>query len=146
MDQRRVTLRPARNRTFLHRSLVLVFAASLGLAQALTPFPGAQRDEKASREASQSAPGKVSEVYTTNDSFDKVFAFYKGLYKQDTAMPPAGPKLPSGKQVQWAFFLVDGGTNLRTSKYWMKIQRPYIGGADGKDVRDVTVIQSVHSN
>ena len=145
MDQRAVSQQRAKTRTLFHASVLLVLAGSFGLAQELKPFPGSQRDEKASREASQSAPGKDSEVYTTSDGFDKVFAFYKALYKQDTTMPAAGPKLPSGKQVQWAFFIIDGGKNLATSKYWMKIQRPYIGGADGKDMRDITVIQSVHT-
>jgi hypothetical protein len=118
---------------------------SFGHAQDLKLFPGSRRDEKASREASQAAPGKESQVYTTSDGFEKVLAFYKGVYKQDTSMPPGGPKLPSGKQVEWAFFLIDGGKSLATSKYWMKVQRPYIGGADGTDVRDVTVIQTVRS-
>ena len=130
---------------FLHALLLTAVAASLGLAQSLKTYPGSQRDEKASVEASKTAPDKASDVYTTSDPFDTVFAFYKALYKQDTKMPAAGPKLPSGKQVQWAFFIIDGGENLRTSKYWMKIQRPYIGGTDGSDTRDLTVIQAVRS-
>ncbi|MDP8980924.1 MAG: hypothetical protein M3O35_10065, partial [Acidobacteriota bacterium] len=94
-------------------------------------------------EASAAAPGKKSEVYTTGDSFDKVYAFYKGLYKEFSMgrMPPN----VSGQQVHWAFFILDGGKDLAKSGYWMKIQHPYIGGADGKDVRDVTVIQTVRS-
>jgi hypothetical protein len=122
--------------------LMLVFSSAL-IAQELKPFPGSRLDENASAEASKTVPGKESKVYTTSESFDKVFAFYKGLYKQDTTMPATGPKLPSGQQIQWAFFLVDGGTTLSKSNYWMKIQHPYVGGTDGKDIRDVTVIQSV---
>lgn len=125
--------------------VLLVSTSAFGIAQDLKPFPGSQRDEAASREASQAVPGKQSQVYTTSDSFDKVYAFYKAAYKQDTTMPAAGPKLASGRQVQWAFFIIDGAANLATSKYWMKIQRPYVGGADGKDIRDVTVIQSVRT-
>ncbi len=126
--------------------MLLVWTSGFANGQEFKPFQGAQLDEKATREASHAVPGKQSQVYTTSEGFDKVNAFYKGLYKQDTTMPSAGPRLPSGKQVQWAFFLIDGGKTLAASKHWMKIQRPYVGGADGKDVRDITVIQTVRSN
>lgn len=121
---------------------LLVMTGALGLAQDFKPYPGAQLDEKLSREASAAATDRESKVYTTSDSFDKVYAFYKGLYKQDTGMPP-GPKLPSGQQVQWAFFLIDGGKDLSTSKHWMKVQYPMLAGPDGKDVRNVTHIHVV---
>jgi len=113
------------------------------LAQDFKPYSGAKLDENASREASAAAPGKQSEVYTTGDSFDKVYAFYKGTYKE--YMMPSRPRRPSEPQLKWAFFMIDGEKDLRSSKYWMKIQRPYVGGADGKDVRDLTVIQTVRS-
>jgi hypothetical protein len=113
-------------------------------AQDFKTYAGSKLDEKASREASAAAPGKQSEVYTTGDAFDKVDAFYKGLYKEYTMRSP-GPKLPSGQQIRWSFFIMDGGKDLASSKYWMKIQRPYVGGADGKDIRDLTVIQTVRS-
>lgn len=121
---------------------LLVMTSALGLAQDFKPYPGAQLDEKLSREASAAAADRESQVYTTSDSFDKVYAFYKGLYKQDTGMP-AGPKLATGQQVQWAFFLIDGGKDLRTSKLWMKVQYPMLAGPDGKDVRSITHIQVV---
>ncbi len=124
-------------------SALLAFSGASGLAQELKLFPGSQLDDKASSEASKTVPGKESKVYTTSENFEKVFAFYKGAYKQDTSMPPAGPKLPSGQQIQWAFFIIDGGTKLSNSNYWMKIQHPYVGGTDGKDIRDLTVIQLV---
>jgi len=114
------------------------------LAQDFEAYAGSKLDEKASREASAAAPGKQSEVYTTGDAFDKTYAFYKGLYKE-YAMPGSGPKLPSGQQIKWAFFIIDGGKDLSGSKYWMKVQRPYVGGADGKDIRDITVIQTVRT-
>lgn len=121
----------------------LATVAPVGLAQEFKPYKGSKADEKASREASAAAPGKQSDVYTTADPFDKVYAFYKGLYKE-YAMSHA-PKLPSGQQLQWAFFILDGGKDLAHSNYWMKVQRPYVGGADGKDIRDLTIIQTVHS-
>src|SRR5260370_10992838 len=133
-----------RFRLFLLAAGVLFAAVNVPcLAQDFKPYAGAKLDEKGSRDASAAAPGKTSQVYTTADAFDKVVAFYKGLYK-DFAMRGA-PKLPSGQQIQWAFFILDGGKNLTDSKYWMKVQRPYVGGADGQDIRDVTVIQTVRA-
>jgi hypothetical protein len=124
-------------------SALLAFTSAAGIAQELKLIPGSHLDDTASSAASKTVPGKESKVYTTSDSFEKVLAFYKGVYKQDTSMPPAGPKLASGQQIQWAFFIIDSGTKLSNSNFWMRIQHPYVGGTDGKDIRDVTVIQSV---
>jgi hypothetical protein len=134
----------ARGGVQMRRVMLVLLAGSILLAQDFKPYAGSKLDEKATREASATAPGKVSEVYTTSDSFDKVYAFYKALYKE-FAMPRQPPKQPSGQQIKWAFFILDGGTNLSNSKYWMKIQRPYIGGVDGSDTRDITVIQTIRS-
>ncbi len=135
----------------MRRSVILLvagmFVASVNIlfsAQDFKPYAGSKLDEKASREASAATPGKQSEVYTTADPLDKVYAFYKGLYKE-YPMRSTGPKLPSGQQVKWAFFIVDGGTTLANSKLWLKIQRPYVGGAEGQDIRDVTLIQTVRT-
>ena len=113
------------------------------LAQAFKPYPGSKLDEKGSRAASATNPSKQSDVYTTDDAFDKVYAFYKGLYQEYTMR--GIPRLPSGQQIKWAFFILDGAQDFSKSKYWMKIQRPYVGGADGKDIRDLTVIQTVRA-
>jgi hypothetical protein len=115
------------------------------LAQDFKVYPGSKPDEKASREASATVPGKQSQVFTTDDPFEKVYSFYKSLYKEFT-MSHSSPKLPSGQPIQWAFFILDGAKDLANSKYWMKIQRPYVGGADGQEIREVTVIQTVRSN
>lgn len=124
-------------------SVILILSGACGIAEELKVFPGSRLDEKAGAEASKAVPGKISEVYVTSESYAKVVAFYKGIYKQDTSMPSAGPKLPSGEQVQWAFFIIDNATKLSNSNFWMKVQHPYVGGSDGKDIRAVTVIQSV---
>ena len=125
-------------------SMLLFGANPPCLAQDFKPYPGAKPDEKSSREASAAAPGKQSQVFTTEDAFEKVHSFYKNLYKEYTMS--SSPKLPSGQPLKWAFFILDGAKDLASSKYWMKIQRPYVGGADGQEIRDITVIQTVRSN
>jgi len=126
--------------------VLFVLGSILGLANAqdFKPYAGSKLDSEASREASAAAPGKQSEVYTTADSYEKVYAFYKGQYKE-FVIGNGGPKLPSGQQIRWAFFILDGAKDLATSKYWMKVQRPYVGGSDGKDIREVTITQTVHN-
>ena len=133
-----------RSKWLLVAGMLVASVNVLCLAQDFKPYAGSKLDEKASRDASAAAPGKQSEVYTTGDALDKVYAFYKSLYKEYT-MRSTGPKLPSGQQVKWAFFILDGGTTLANSKLWLKIQRPYVGGADGQDVRDMTLIQTVRT-
>jgi hypothetical protein len=125
-------------------SLLLASVSIQCIAQDFKPYASSKLDEKASHDASGAAPGKESVVYTTGDSFEQVYAFYKGQYKEFTMRHGPMP-LPTGQQIKWAFFILDGGKDLLTSKYWMKIQRPYVGGTDGKDIRDVTVIQTVRS-
>ena len=130
------------------RPVVVIFLMA-GLvpcrAEDFKPYPGSKVDEAASSEASATVPGKESRVYTTPDALEKVSSFYKGLYKEIT-MRSSGPTLPSGEQVHWVFFAVDGETSLAKSKFWMKVQRPYVGGADSKDIRQNTVIQTVRTN
>ena len=66
----------------MRRVFLLLLAGSILLAQDFKPYTGSKLDEKATREASATAAGKVSEVYTTSDPFDEVYAFYKTLYKE----------------------------------------------------------------
>jgi hypothetical protein len=125
--------------------LTIAFAAALALAEDLKLYPGAKLDQKASHDASS---GRAHcQVYTTEDSFEKVYAFYRAAYKE-VQWPLRPPRLPSGKDVQWAYFILDGGKDLAHSKYWLKIQRPFIltVGADDLDfkgIRDISTIQTV---
>jgi len=127
---------------------VLVLAGTLSVAQDFKQYPGAKLDEQAGRQSSATAKDLECQVYTTSDAYDKVHAFYKSLYKEFPTPFPT-QKLPNGQEVKWAFFILDGSKDLSHSKYWMKIQRPYIGtiaedgSADFKDIRDVSVIQTV---
>lgn len=136
-------------------SMAFLFSA-VAFAADFKPYPGAKIDEKATQEANQMAAGSKmgkapkSTIYTTGDSFDKVFDFYKGMakeYKMPHQKEGKVKKLPSGQELKEAYFIFDGANDLMSSKLWIKIQRPYIGRvkmegfqAKYEDVRDVTAI------
>jgi hypothetical protein len=133
---------------------LLVLALTTGAAaQGFKVYPGATKynppDTKETRDAMKALPpGTTSTIYTTNDSFEKVVAFYKGFAKE-YQMPGrrGGGKLPSGPDLKEAYLIFDGAADMLTSKSWAKVQRPFIGSVDFKggvpeykDVRDVTAI------
>jgi len=135
----------------LKAELFLMLALTTAVAgQGFKIYPGATKytppDTNETREAQKALPpGTVATSYLTNDSFDKVVAFYKG-FAQEYTMPgiPKGRKLPNGQELKQAYFIFDGAKDLATSKSWAQIQRPLIGSIDDqlepRDIRDVTVI------
>ncbi len=139
----------------LSLSMVLVCSVIV-LAADFKPYPGAKIDERATQEANRMAAGSKmgkapkSTIFTTSDSFEKVFDFYKGManeYKMPYQKEGKIKKLPSSQELKEAYFILDGASDLMSSKLWIKVQRPYIGrvkmeGFQSKyeDVRDVTAI------
>lgn len=120
------------------------------VGQGFKIYPGATKytppDTEQTREAQKALPpGTVATSYITNDSFEKVVAFYKG-FAQEYTMPgmPKDRKLPNGHELKQAYFIFDGAKDLSTSKTWAQIQRPFIGSVGDNleplDIRDVTVI------
>jgi hypothetical protein len=133
---------------------LLIFALTTGAAgQGFKPYPGATKytppDTKETREAMKALPpGTTGTTYTTNDSFEKVVAFYKGIGKE-YKMPGmrGGGKLPTGQEMKQTFLIFDGAADIMTSKSWAKVQHPFIGSVDFKggapeyhDIRDITAI------
>ena len=133
---------------------LLILALTTGAAaQGFKIYPGATKytppDTKETREARAALPpGTTSTIYTTNDSFEKVVAFYKGFGKE-YQMPGmrAGRKLPSGQELKEEYLIFDGAADIVASRSWAKIQRPFIGDVslkggvpEYKDVRDITTI------
>jgi hypothetical protein len=139
------------------------FAVMASLALALTAgaaeeafklYPGASKytppDTAETRQwASALPPGMKITAYVTNDSFEKVVAFYRGLGRPYTnPNTPVGEKLPNGQRIEKAFVIFDDAPDPRTSRRWISIQHPFIrwvsgkkGGAAGhRDVTDVTEI------
>jgi hypothetical protein len=94
-------------------------------------------------------PHKVI-IFTTNDFFENVVAFYRGTGREYRMLGTGGKptKLPSGQELKEAYFIYDNAADIMTSKHWIKIQRPYLSrertreGFQGKyeAVRDVTAI------
>lgn len=128
----------------------LLLTISFLYAQDFKVYPGAAKytppDTEETREMQKLIPpGTESSHYTTNDSFEKVAAFYKGV-GQEYTMPDRmrTHKLPDGTEVKQAYFIFDGAKDLRSSKSWAQVQHPFILsiGKDmqPKDVRDITVI------
>jgi hypothetical protein len=94
-------------------------------AQDFAVYPSAHPDDKAARAASAADLGVECRVFISGDSFEKIYVFYHSRYKELTS-PFPGQKLPDGRVVKWAFFVLDGTSSLSRSRYWMKVQWPAI--------------------
>ena len=130
-------------------ALTVMLAVASGSAQGFKVYPGATKLEKESAEIAKTLPaGTEGSVYVTNDSYDKVVTFYRGIGKEYTmAFMKKGTKLPNGQELVSVFFIFDGASNIGTSKNWAKVQRPYVGSVkmngttpEYSDIRDVTAI------
>ena len=130
----------------------LFLLAITAAGQGFRVYPGAKQftppDAKGAKEVLESLPpGSEIGTYLTDDSFEKVVAFYRGFAKEYSVPMPGLPKkgkLPNGEELKRAYFIFDGASDLTTSKNWAQIQRPYIGSIDDKlqprDIRDGTTI------
>lgn len=135
----------------MQRRTVMVCAVALGcltatMAAEFRLYPGAKSDDWTAKAMIQAKaalpPGTETELYVTPDSYDKVYAFYKGIARE-TVMGGPGLTLPNGTMVTWSFFVLDSGKTLADSKLWLKVQRPSVVDNEMKDVRDITSIQLV---
>jgi hypothetical protein len=118
-----------------------MFIASITIAFAGTfkVYPGAKLEEvyEAKRSefgAKTPKPFKVI-IFTTNDFFENVVAFYRGTGREYRMSGTGGKpmKLPSGQELKEAYFIFDDAADIMTSKHWIKIQRPYLGGTGTKE-------------
>jgi hypothetical protein len=127
--------------------LAVVFAGSFKV------YPGAKVEDIYEPVQSEAVPQmqKVPKViiFTTNDFFENVVAFYRSNARE-YRMPSGGKpiKLSSGDELLEAYFILDDAGDIMTSKHWIKVQRPYLmRGRNGKGfqgkyeaVRNVTAI------
>lgn len=136
--------------------LCFVLVCGTVLAGECKTYPGSKIEEKATEEANKTLPGATAPrttVYTSTDSFSAVVSFYRNVARE-YGMPGLAKgeekRLPSGEALNEAYFIFDESQDLMNSRFWVKVQRPYIGrvGAKGletafEDVRDVTMIITV---
>jgi len=134
-------------------AVVVLAVTTLVAAQGFKVYPGAKKlispETKESKEALASLPpGTEINSYLTDDSFEKVVAFYKGFGKE-SSLPfmKKGEKLPNGQEIKRTWFIFDGAEDISTSANWAMVQRPYIGSVEMKgttpqyhNIRDVTAI------
>jgi len=137
----------------------LAFVMFFGLSAAafagsFKVYPGAQLED-AYQPKLPEVGGKASKapkiiIFTTNDFFENVVAFYRGTAREYRIPGSDGKptKLSSGQELKEAYFILDNAADIMTSEHWIKIQRPYLGkeqmgqGFRGKSgiFRDVTAI------
>jgi hypothetical protein len=135
-------------------AVMLLCLPALGFSASFKVYPGAKLEDnyeikQSEIEAKMSKVRKVI-IFTTNDFFENVVAFYRGIARE-YRMPGTGGKpmkLSSGQELKEAYFIFDSAADLSTSKHWIKIQRPYLdkgrsgGSFYGKyeKIREVTAI------
>ena len=135
-------------------SVMLLALPAIGFSASFKVYPGAKLEDVYETKQSE-AGAKVSKplkviIFTTNDLFENVVAFYRGTGREYRIPGSSGKptKLSSGQELKEAYFIFDNAADIMTSKHWIKIQRPYLSrgrtreGSQGKyeAVRDVTAI------
>ena len=142
-------------RVALILTLVMSFTLpTVVFAAAFKVYPGARVEEvyevNPSETGNRTQKGPKVIIFTTNDFFENVVAFYRGTGREYRMPGMAGKstKLSSGQELKEAYFIFDNAADIVSSKHWIKIQRPYLvrgrtkEGFHGKfeAVREVTAI------
>jgi len=134
--------------------VILVTLPAVVSAGSFKVYPGAKLEgvygAKQSEAGVKTSKSPKVIIFTTSDFFENVVAFYRGSAREyrmsSTVARPM--RLSSGQELKEAYFILDDAGDITTSKHWIKIQRPYLVGAQtgegfhGKfeSVRDVTAI------
>lgn len=133
---------------------ILLLLPASGFSATFKVYPGAKVEDvyevkQSEAETKMSKSHKVI-IFTTNDLFENVVAFYRSIAKEYRVPGMAGKsaKLSSGQELKEAYFIFDGAGDIMNSKHWVKIQRPYLvrgrtrEGFHGRfeTVREVTAI------
>ena len=140
--------------TFIVTMVMFFTLAALGFSASFKVYPGAKLEDvyetKQLETGAKTSKAPKVIIFTTNDFFENVVAFYRGKAREYRMAGTGGKpvRLSTGQELQEAYFIFDDATDLSTSKHWIKIQRPYLvrgrtgEGFQGKfvAVRDVTAI------
>jgi len=133
---------------------ILFLLPAIGFSTSFKVYPGARLEdveEPKQPEVGAKIPNSPKVIiFTTNDLFENVVAFYRGIARE-YIVPGTGRnpvRLSSGRELKEAYFILDGAGDLSSSKHWIKIQRPYVDKGKPGDpfygrsekTRDVTAI------
>lgn len=117
-----------------------------------SPYPNSVLDRDMSAKSTQALRDGGSRdevrVYTSQDSFENVAAYYKKIGKEYAApWTKIAQTLPDGRDIKIKVFLLDNAEDVGDSKQWVQVQYPFIGEVETvgsapryKDVRNVTSI------
>jgi hypothetical protein len=130
-------------------ALLFIFLRFACWAQTFKIYPGAKLDEKSTTEATKSPVNKGMDVkvYVTPDAFEKFGRFTLVFFTRPVEVTRLAS--PTDLRSTGLFSQSNDAKNLWISKYWVKVQRPYIGNRPGElmpnvnEVRDETVIEVV---
>jgi hypothetical protein len=134
-------------------ALVVLLPAS-GYSASFNVYPGAKlydiEEPKQSEADNKMVKVPKTIIFTTNDFFENVVAFYRGVAREYRMPGTVGRpmKLPSGQELKEAYFIFDNAADISASKHWIKIQRPYLDKGRTGDpfygkyvkIREVTAI------
>ena len=136
-------------------AMVMFFALpTLSSSASFKVYPGAKLEDvyeaKQSEVGTKASRAPKTIIFTTNDFFENVVAFYRGIAREYRMPGSSGKptKLSSGQELKEVYFIFDNATDISTSKHWVKIQRPYLDKGRREDpsygkyekVREVTAI------
>jgi len=113
-------------------SVMFLALPALGLSASFKVYPGAKLEDvyetKQSEGGTKMAKAPQVIIFTTNDPFESVVAFYRGTGREYRIPGSSGKpiKLSSGQELKEAYFIFDAAGDLGTSKHWIKIQWPYV--------------------
>lgn len=140
-------------RAILLSFVMILLLSAIGFAASFVVYPGAKLEDifegKQSGVGGKKGKSPKIIIFTTNDFFENVVAFYRGNAREYRTPGGGNPiKLPSGQELKEAYFILDNASDIMTSNHWIKIQRPYLArgqtgeGFQGKyeAVREVTAI------
>ncbi len=121
-----------KKRTWVLAFVMFLLLLAPGFSASFKVYPGAKLEDvyepKQSEAGTKMSTSPKVIIFTTNDLFENVVAFYRGIARE-YRVPGMGRnpvKLSSGQELKEAYFILDGATDLSVSQHWIKIQHPYL--------------------
>lgn len=133
---------------------ILFVLPILGYSASFKVYPGARLydvvESKQPEAINKTSKTQKVIIFMTDDLFENVVAFYRGTAREYRIPGREGRsiRLSSGQELKEAYFILDDGADIMTSKHWIKIQRPYLDRGRTGDpfygkyerIREVTAI------